>query len=140
MSLPTVPKRPLTVTLTLWGVFLLGVWNAVRAIAWARQSSILLALGATPDPRLQLAVAVVWTLVFLGLAVALWRNRPFVRRAVPVFLTLYAVYRLSLPLFFTQVPLNCQGWFVRLLIYLAAIMYAQWALNRAGAKSSFRRL
>ena len=137
MSLPTVPKRPLTVTLTLWGVFLLGVWNVGRSIAWGRQSHILLALGATPDPRLQLIIAVVWGLVFLGLALALWQRRPFVRRAVPISLTLYAVYRFSLLHFFAQVPLNRQGWLLLLLVYLAAIVWAHWTLNRAGTKAYF---
>lgn len=108
-----------------------------QAIAWGRQSNVLLALGATPDPRLRLVVAVVWSLVFLGLALALWQRRPFVRQAIPISLTLYAVYRLSLLLFFAQVPLNPQGWLLRLMIYLAAIVCAQWALNRAGTKSYF---
>ena len=137
MSLPTVPKRPLTVTLTLWGVFLLGVWNAGRAIAWGRQSNILLALGATPDPRLLLVIAVVWGLVFLGLALMLWQRRPFVRQAVPISLTLYAIYRLSLLLFFAQVPLNRQGWLLYSMVYLAVIVFTQWALNRASAQSYF---
>lgn len=137
MSLPTVPKRPFTVTLILWGVFLLGVWNVARAIAWARQKSILLALDAIPDPRLRLIVAVVWGVAFLGLSLALWRRWPFVRQAIPIFLLLYAVYQLSLSLFLTQVPLNRQGWFLRAIIYAGAIVFAQWALNRDGAKSYF---
>lgn len=108
-----------------------------RSIAWGRQSHILLALGATPDPRLQLIIAVVWGLVFLGLALALWQRRLFVRRAVPISLILYAVYRLSLLLIFTRVPLDRQGWLLRSLVYLATIVWAQWALNRAGAKAYF---
>ncbi|HEX6383653.1 MAG TPA: hypothetical protein VF177_03185 [Anaerolineae bacterium] len=140
MSLPTAAKRPLSVTLTLWGVFLLGVWNIGRAIALGRQSSILLALGATPDPRLRLVIAVFWGLLFLGLALALWRRRSFTRQAVPISLLLYTLYRLSLLLFFTQVPVNWQAWLPQSMMYVGVIVFAQWALNRAGAKTYFRDL
>lgn len=137
MSLPTAAKRPLTVTLTLWGVFLLGVWNIGRAIALGRQSSILLALGATPDPRVRLVISIIWALSFLGLALALWRRRPFTRQAVPISLLLYALYRLSLLHFFTQVPVNWQSWLLQSMLYVGVTVFAQWALNRAGAKSYF---
>lgn len=140
MSAPLPPHRPRTVTFTIGGVFLLGMWNAGRAIALAQQSQLLRTLDAQPDPRVRLVVAMVWAIVLWGLAVALRQKRPFTRRAIPIFLTIYAGYELLLWRIFAEItPGQQQQWLLMALCFLCAILVVWWALNRPAANGYFKK-
>ena len=137
MSVPSRPQRPKTVTFLIVGVFLLGTWNAGRTLAIAQESRLLLALTVTPDPRIRIGMAVVWTGIFWGLAAAMWWRRPFSRKGTPILLTIYAIVDLLLPVFFTQGLFNRQAWLVTAVIYVLAITFAYWILHRPATKSYF---
>lgn len=139
MNTPLPPHRPRTVTFTVGGVFLLGMWNAGRAVALAQQSQLLRALDAQPDPRARLVVAVVWAFVLWGLAVALSQQRPFTRRAIPILLTIYAGYELLLwHIFSKMTPGQQQQWLLTAFFFLCAILFVSWALNRPAANRYFK--
>ena len=76
MSGFSAPKRPRSVTITFWSVIFLGTWNLGRAIAIGQQLNLQDVLNLQPDPRLRLTAAIIFTLLFFGLAWQLWRKRP----------------------------------------------------------------
>ncbi|MFW6183042.1 MAG: hypothetical protein ACOC8X_04530 [Chloroflexota bacterium] len=132
------PRRPFFVTITAVGVFLLGMWNAWRTIELAQQSTFLLQLGVRPNPYARLVMALIWSILFLTLAVALWQRRPLVRRLLPLSLLLYAIYHLMLLALFVQAPAARQGWQVDVLLYAAAILWATWVVFRPAYRTYWR--
>lgn len=131
------PRRPHSVTFVLWGVFLLAAWNTARVIAFARQAGILIQQGAVPDPRWLLAVSMIWMVVWWGMMVLLWQKRPFTRRAIPLLLTLYSCYQLTLVIFFTQTPLARQIVPIFALFYTSLVLLSYWGLNRKTAVTTY---
>ena len=129
--------RPRSVTFTLWGVFLLGVWNFGRALALSQQMDLFLELAIQPDPRFRLTMALIWGFVFSGLGWIVWRKRPFIRKLLPLILILYAVYELSLTILFAQTPLARQAIWLNLSFYLFLILFTAWALNRTAANNYY---
>lgn len=125
-ALPTT--RPRSVTLTLWGVFLLGVWNFGRALALLQQRELLQELEARPDPVFRLGMALVWGVMFAGLAVALYRRRPFTRRLLPLMIAVYAFYEIGLILIFTVAGPSTLV--LETLLAAGAVGFCYWALNR----------
>ncbi len=123
-------KRPFTVTIVLWGVFLLGVWNVGRVIALYRQQDLLTSLAIQPPPQLQMAVSAVWAGLFLGMGWALRQKRPFVRRLIPLTLSLYAIWRIGLLIYFTRPEYTVHLRPLYYLGYLIAILFTTWVLNR----------
>lgn len=129
-------NRPRSVTLTLWGVFLLGVWNLGRALALGLQRDLLRELASHPDPTFRLILALVWGVVFIGLAEALRRKRPFTRRLIPLMITGYALYEIGLILFFAA-GLAWQTLGLEILLAAGATGYSYWALNRTAVSNFF---
>ena len=129
------PSRPRSVTITLIGVILIGMWYAGQLFALIRQYSLLLTLNVTPDPRLRLVIAAVWMALFWGAAVALWRRKSFTSWFIPLLLSLVALYELTLLGLFVQIPESGQGWLMRILLYAALILFASWSLNRECSKA-----
>lgn len=130
-------KRPRSVTITLLGVMLLGMWRAAQAFAIAQQVTLLLALNISPDPRLLLVIAAGWMVLFWGSAIALWRRSLFTRWLIPLLLLLYALYELVMQGLFVRIPISGQSWLLRILLYSVAILFAVWSLNRSKARSYF---
>ena len=131
------PKRPFPVTLTLWGVFLFGVWNLGRIIALSHDRQLFQTLGVQPDPRWRLGLALVWAILFLGLWLALWQRRPFTRTAVPLLFLLCAVIELAFLTLFAQSAPARHSRVVNTLFYIIVILFSGWALNRTAAQSYF---
>ena len=135
-------SRPKRVTIALWCVFLIGMWNVGKAITFYAQKQYLLTLEITPDPRVLLTGAFVWSILFLGLSLGLWRRmlrpqRPFTYKVIPVTLAIYLIYELSLLLFFAQHPISGGSWFIRIITSLLIVSFAYWALGnqKKGRKS-----
>ena len=128
-------RRPRSVTLTLWGVFLLGVWNLARALALGQQRDLLQEFAAKPDPTLRLVIVLVWGAVFLGLVEALRRKRPFTRRLIPLTIMLYALYEIGLILFFTTAAR--QTLVLDILTVVGLVAFTGWALNRMAVAPYF---
>lgn len=129
------PHRPLSVTLVLLGVFLIGLANGWRALGLLRQSSLLLEAGAEPDPRLCAAGSAAWALLFLGLAFVLWRRRSYTRLLVPAVLLAYGLFEFVLPGPCAPVNRVQETWPVDGIIYAAAVVFAAVALNIAAGRA-----
>lgn len=130
--------RPRSVTLTFWGVFLLGGWNCGRLLVLGLNYRLLATFPTIPTPFFRLMMALVWMLLFWAAALVLWQRRPFIRRAIPSMLFIYAVYELSLLLIFAQAGPARSSWRVNALFYVVIIVFSYWALNRTAVTAYFR--
>ena len=118
MSVPFAPNRPRSVTITFWGVIFFGVWNLGRAIAIGQELNLQQTLNIQPDPRLRLAAAGLFAVLFLGLAGNLWWKRPFTIKAIPITIAGYTVYETAV-------------WLLISLFLIGSILFTRWSLQRA---------
>lgn len=139
MDLAQPAKRPRSVTLTLWGVYLLGVWNFSRALALSQQRALLQELASRPNPAYRLIMALVWGIVFIGLAEALRRRRPSARRLIPLMLACYALYETGLIFFVLTLNMNAtrQALALETVLIVASVVFTFWALNRTAVSRYF---
>jgi hypothetical protein len=131
MSGHSAPNRPRSVTITFWSVIFLGTLNLGRAIAIGQQLELQDVLKLQPDPRLRLAAAILFTLLFFGLAWQLRRKRPFTITTIPLTIAGYTVYETVVWLLFAQPPRNWSLWLATSLILIGSILFTWWALRRA---------
>ncbi len=136
MSVPTRTHRPKIVTLLILGVFLLGIWNAGKALAIAKESHLMLALNVTLDPRIRIGIALLWVVIFGGVAGALWQKRPFSQRALPILLSIYSLIELTQQLLFAQGVNTLKIWLSGG-FYLILISVTWWGLKRPSAQTYF---
>jgi hypothetical protein len=130
-------NRPRSVTLTFWGVFLLGGWNGGRLLATSLNYRLLAAFSATPTPLFRLVMALIWLLLLWGAALALWQRQTFTRHAIPFLLLAYAAYDLGLLFAFAPTGPARSGWLINALFYLFLILFSYWALNRTAVAAYF---
>ena len=123
--------------MVLWLLFFLGLWQAAKAVALSEQLRLLLDLSVKPDPRIRLLFAVIWMLVFWGLALALRRRVGATRWLIPLSLALYALYELTVLGVFAQISVAEQRWIRYSLTATASVLFALWALNRSAAAPYF---
>jgi hypothetical protein len=95
-------SRPRSVTLIAVGVLLLGLVNIYRALILFQQIDLQLDLGVNLDPRVRMVFAVIWSIVLIALAAALWLRKSLTRVLVPALFLVYAIYRLALVGIFAQ--------------------------------------
>ncbi|MCP4415525.1 MAG: hypothetical protein GY805_02815 [Chloroflexi bacterium] len=131
-----MPNRPRSVTITFWGVTFFGMWNHGRAIGIGQQLNLQQTVTLEPDPRLRLGAAVLFGVLFLGLAGKLWWKRPFAIKAIPITITCYTIYETAVWLLFVQPPRNWSLWLLTSLILIGSILFTWWALRRS-AKTYF---
>lgn len=124
-------KRPFSVTLIKWGVLLLGCWNALRAAALLHQNNLLQEQAVSPNLTVQMVMAVVWAIVFIGLAAAIWRKRPFTRYTTPFVLLLYGTTELAILNLYAHPLTQWQNWPSNILFYSIITLFTAWGLNRS---------
>ena len=106
----------------------------------SRQSDLQLELGVTLDPRLRMILAILWAITLLSMAIVLWSRKPISRVAIPVLLTLYAVYRLAIVGIFAESEYARGSQITTAILYSGAILFTIWALNRKTARKYFADL
>jgi len=137
MSAYLPAKRPFSVTLILWGVFLFGVWNVSKAALLIQSRPLFLARGVKPDPLWQAIGALVWAALFWAAAWTLKRKRPSAITIIPLLLFAYGLYTGGIRLIFSPLPFGANGGFVMLLFFVTAVLFAFLALKRAGQRHYF---
>ena len=136
---PTAPaRRAWPATITLWGVFLIGVWNAGRAYALWQQADLLRELGARPNPTILIGLAIIWALIWFGWGVMLWQKRPFTCYTIPATLIIYALYEISLLTWLAATPPPQQGWRFHTLLFTIMTLFSMWSLNNPTALIYYR--
>jgi len=119
------------------GVLLLGLVNIYRALILFQQIDLQLDLGVNLDPRVRMVFAVVWSIVLIALAAALWLRKPLTRVLVPALLLVYAIYRLALVGIFAQSAYARESQVPTIVLYGIAIAITGWALNRRAVRGYF---
>lgn len=137
MSAYLPAKRPLSVTLTLWGVILFGLWNSGRALSLYLQLDVLLNLDIHMDPRIRLGMASVWALLFFWLVWALHAKKTFSRIAIPTALGIFALSDFILHLFVPTAV--ARAWWLNGLFFAIITLLFYWALNNSRAKIWFAK-
>lgn len=133
------PSRPRSVTLIAVGVLLLGLVNIYRALILYQQTDLQLGLGVSLDPRVRMVIAVIWSIVLIALAAALWIRKPLTRLLVPLLLLVYAIYRLALIGIFAKSVYVRESQIVTVVLYGLAIAFTSWALNRKAVRGYFEK-
>lgn len=123
------------VTITLWVVFLIGVWNVGRGWVLWQQADLLRELGARPNPMVLAGLAIVWAIIWFGWGVALWQKRPFTRTAIPLTLIIYGLYEISLLTWLATTPPPQQGWRFHILLFTIMTLFSLWSLNQKGTQA-----
>ena len=132
-------KRPFSVTFTMWGVFLLGLWQVGRIIALLDQRELFVMLNIQPSPMVRVGLSLAWASLFFGLLIALWGRRPLARKTAPIAMIVYSLYQLAFLLFFTQSNTIQQNLLSHTLFYIGVSTLFFWALNRPTAQAYFRK-
>ncbi len=114
----------------MWGVFLLGLANGWRAIGLGQQSELLLTLSASLNPWIGIGLAVFWSIVFIGTAVALWQHRGWTRWMIPLLILMHGIYYLVLVMGFARSAVSRNGWPAIGLLFGLAVLFSIWALYR----------
>ena len=130
-------KRPFFVTLTLWIVFIIAVWNVGRVGAILRQQAALAVYTPQFSMGSRLALAVGWGILFSGLGIMLWQKRPLTRRAIPIEFGLYLLGEMGLLLLNGRSDVVQQVWLSNSLAFSLCIGYTWWALNRPQSQRYF---
>lgn len=125
----SAPRRPLSLIITIAGILLLAIWNLWRAAIIVRQRPLLEEIGPTLPSEIRLAMAIVWSILFVVLAVALWRRNPTLRIFLPLSVLIYGGYHLFMTIFMPA-PAARQTWPLQLVALLAAIAWTGWVAGR----------
>ena len=124
-------KRPFFVTLIMWGVLFLGGWNAMRVAALLHQNNLLQEQAISPSLTFQLVMGIVWAVMFVGLAGAIWGKRPFSRYVTPLALFLYGTTELTILNLYANSLTQWQNWLTNSLFYISITLFTAWGLNRS---------
>lgn len=130
--------RPRSVTVMIWGVLLLGIANGWRAIGLGQQGNLLLALDASLNPWLGMGLAIFWSILFFIAAAALWQRRTRTRIIIPGLLLVHGLYQVGLVLLFGRSIASRNAWPVIGLLFMSAVLFSIWALNRPSVRWYFK--
>lgn len=133
----TLQKRPRSVTIMVWGVFLLGLANGWRAIGLGQQADLLLALGSSLNPWVGVGLAVFWSGVFITAAAALRQGRTWTQLTIPGLILGHGLYQLILVLSFAQTAHARGVWPVLVLAFGVGFLFSLWALKRPSVRWYF---
>ncbi|MCB0035672.1 MAG: hypothetical protein KDE51_16685 [Anaerolineales bacterium] len=134
--LPRITPR--SVTITRWGVFILGIANGWQAAVLYQQAAVLQEFAPVISPTIRIGLAAVWAVLLCLLAGAIWWRRPWVRTAVPVALIAYTLYHLAM-LVIAESSIAKEGWLGDLLLGLTGAAFSIWALRRSAVASYFQQ-
>jgi hypothetical protein len=132
--------RPRSITIIIWGLFLLGLANGWRAIGLNRQGGLLLALDSSLNPGVGLAFALIWSILFIIAAVTLWQRRTWTRFLIPGLLLTHGIYQLALVLIFARSAASRNAWLAIGLLFTLALLFSVWALHRPSVRWYFENL
>jgi ascorbate-specific PTS system EIIC-type component UlaA len=86
-----------------------------------------------------MVIAVIWSIVLIALAAALWIRKPLTRVLVPLLLLVYAIYRLALVGIFAESAYARESQVATAVLYGVAIAFTSWALNRKAVRGYFEK-
>jgi hypothetical protein len=133
-------RRPFSVTLLALGVLSIAGLSLVRFITALRQWDFLAALPGV-SPLYLTVTGLIWTAVWLPLAVGLWFGKAWSRTATLFASGIYAVYWWADRVFAANVSLSYDSgsaWQFPSAATVILLALVFWTLTRAKAKAFFR--
>jgi uncharacterized membrane protein len=118
-------------------MMLLCLANVWLAYGLWQQMGLLTEREASFAPGVRLVVALIWALIFLGLAAGAWRRVRPVRYLIPLSLLLFALYNAGALTLLGQLAYARQGVPLLLTAYATGTVLAGWVLNRPVARRYF---
>jgi hypothetical protein len=103
-----------------------------------RRRPFLNALDVSLDPLWRAGMALLWAVLFLAAAAAIWQKRGKLRWLFPALLAGYALYHFVLQLLFAASPLALQGWGAAWLAYGLIWLALVWVLYRPVTRHYWR--
>lgn len=122
----------------IWGALIIGFANVWRAIGLAQQGDLLLALDASLNPWVGMGLAILWSVLFIAAAVALWQRRAWVRFIIPLLLFTHGIYQVVMVLLFTRSAGSRNAWPAIGLLFTLATFFSVWALYRPSVQWYFK--
>lgn len=122
----------------IWGVFLIGLASGWRAFGLAQQAELLLASGSSLNPWVGMGLAIVWSVIFIAVAAALWQRRTWTQKIIPGLILIHGLYYLALIMIFARTAASRNSWSAIGLLFMLAVLYSIWALNRASVRWYFK--
>jgi hypothetical protein len=111
------------------------MWNVWRAILLLQQRDLLRQLEVSLDPAIRMVAALFWSLLFIALAVALWRRQRVARWLALLCLALYTLFHLALIAWYMPAAAARQEWLAGLLLSVVALLWLIWVLYRPGLRA-----
>lgn len=131
MRVPPVNHRPFPIRIVLWSLGGLVVWNIGRAIAIWLQLISLADLHQSADPRMRLALSLVWAILFMTALASLRRGYSASRLLVSLLIGLFGVYELGMMIAYATVSPAA----LVVIVYGAFFMFSLWALWRPAIRN-----
>jgi hypothetical protein len=131
-------KRPRSVTMMIWGIILLALANGWRAFGLSQQGNLLLTLDSSLNPWVGLGLALIWSILFITAATALWLRRTWTRFVLPSLLLTHGIYQLGLVMLFARSAASRNAWPVIGLLSILAVLFSVWALYRPSVRWYFK--
>ena len=130
-------KRPRSVTIMIWGIIIVAIANGWRAIGLGQQADLLLTLNASFNPWVGLGFAFVWSIIFIFTAIALRQHRTWTKIGIPLLLLIHGIYQVLLVIIFARSNASRNGWPLIGLLFVLAVIFSVWALNRPSVRWFF---
>lgn len=132
------PKRSFLVTLLVWTVLILTIYNAVRLGTALAQWDLILKRMPVPGPFYIAITGLFWTLVLVGVSLNIWFAWKWVRPTTAVVLLLYsAYYWLDRLLFQSAQPR--ENWLFSLVLTILFWLFSALALFMPGSRKYFNK-
>ena len=136
-SFYTLQKRPRSVTIMIWGVFLLGLINGWRAFGLGQQADLLLMLGSSLNPYVGMGLAIGWSVIFFTAAAALWRRLSWTQWLIPGLILIHGLYYIALALIFGRTADSRNVWLAFTVLFALLFLFSLWALKRPSVRWYF---
>jgi hypothetical protein len=85
-----------------------------------------------------LGLALIWSILFIATAAALWLRRTWTRFVLPSLLLIHGIYQLGLVMLFARSTASRNAWPVIGLLSILAVLFSVWALYRPSVRWYFK--
>lgn len=128
--------RPVSVTITRWGVFTFAMVHLWQAYAIYDQLALQLRFNPSFPPQVRLTISLFWAITWFGLWLLLWQRHPASRWVVLLAIPLYTINHIGLVVLSYSLVAQRGLWGDVLTAGLIAL-FVGWALNRPAVRPYF---
>jgi hypothetical protein len=123
-------KRYFLVTLTLWLVLTLAIWNLIKAWTFLTWQNVLLEFSVGLAPQVGLVISIIWVASGFVLAWGIWQKKVWSVKILPALATGYTIWFWSERFIWQNAQTNFIFTVMLNLIILIIIYFATKLLSR----------